>query len=86
MAFGILCAGTPYFLHAGEGPHSEGRSLMRFILTFRIPVEKGNAWTRQGQPEDLQKASSAIQQAVQKYPARAREATERELPRKRPAD
>jgi hypothetical protein len=102
---------------------------MRFMLTFRIPVEKGNAWTRQGQveqtmqsilgdlkpeaayfgkmdgarggylvinmddasqmpaiaeplflelnatvefhpvmtPEDLQKASSAIQQAVQKY-------------------
>ena len=102
---------------------------MRFMLTFRIPMDKGNAWIRQGQveqtmqsilgdlkpeaayfgtmdgargsylvinmddasqipamaeplflgldatvefhpvmtPEDLQKASAAIQQAVQKY-------------------
>ena len=102
---------------------------MRFMLTFRIPMDKGNAWIRQGQveqtmqsilsdlkpeaayfgtmdgarggylvinmddasqipamaeplflgldamvefhpvmtPEDLQKASPAIQQAVQKY-------------------
>jgi hypothetical protein len=102
---------------------------MRFMLTFRIPMDKGNAWIRQGQveqtmqsilgdlkpeaayfgdmdgarggylvinmddasqipamaeplflgldatvefhpvmtPEDLQKAGSAIQQAVQKY-------------------
>jgi hypothetical protein len=24
---------------------------MRFMLTFRIPMEKGNAWIRSGQPE-----------------------------------